>query len=143
MVLTVIHPTKAAVEKGVEPLCSQIDLEMYFPGKGHSIEHEKVRLMCFTCPVQQECLTWSLHHEDYGVWGGYTMAERAVMRSEQGITLAAPEVALMQRYFADVPEEGLRGDTDPDMPNGWYDFEQSDKWKERTGATRSYIRDFG
>lgn len=143
MDLTVIHPTKAALQKGVTPLCSEIDLNMYFPSYGKAGDTDTVKELCFTCPVQAECLLWSLHHEDYGIWGGYNMSERAAMRAEQGIPLVAPEVELMARYFSERPEEGLRGDTDPDMPDGWYNFERSEKWKQRTGATRSFIYEFG
>ena len=72
------------------------------------------------------------------MWGGYNMSERAAMRAERGITLVAPEVELMNAYFEDRAEEGVRDDTTPDVPNGWYDFEKSEKWQARTGATRAF-----
>lgn len=126
--MTVVHPTRAALDKGVTPLCSEIDINLYFPDKGQTLEHDAAKALCFTCPVQAECLEWSLHHEDYGVWGGYNGSERAEMRAERGITLHAPETAVMNAYFEDRAEEGIRDETSWRLEPGWFDFTQSPKW---------------
>lgn len=39
-------------------------------------EIERARVLCRNCPVQRACLEYGLS-EDWGVWGGYTRAERA------------------------------------------------------------------
>lgn len=38
---------------------------------------KRAKLLCATCPVQEECRRHALHHrERYGVWGGLTSSER-------------------------------------------------------------------
>lgn len=112
----------------INPVCSEIDLNMYFPEKGQTLEHDAVRELCFSCPVQAECLEWSLHYEDYGVWGGYNMSDRAEMRAARGITLQAPEVEVLSAYFEERAEEGVRDETTWRLPPGWFDFTKSPKW---------------
>lgn len=127
--MTVIHPTAAAAKQGVIPTCATIDTELYFPEHGQTLEHDQAKNACFSCPVQAECLEWSLHHEEYGVWGGYGQKARSDMRSERGITLAAPEVGVMEMYFvASKAEEGIRDNTTNDLPDGWWDFRKSEKY---------------
>jgi WhiB family redox-sensing transcriptional regulator len=38
------------------------------------------KAICATCPVRQDCLDWALKvREPYGVWGGKTSEERALL----------------------------------------------------------------
>lgn len=79
-------------------LCRGQDTEMWFPlynksPKAH--ERKKIREstnkaieICNVCPVQSHCLDYSLLHEPYGIWGGRTEAERAIIRAKRGITLS-------------------------------------------------------
>lgn len=51
-------------------------------------ELERARKVCFSCPVQEECLSWALeHHEEFGVWGGTTGRDRAKWWRKQGIVV--------------------------------------------------------
>jgi WhiB family redox-sensing transcriptional regulator len=45
---------------------------------------EQARAICQECPVRQECLETALADANlYGVWGGYTKAERRRLRRRQ------------------------------------------------------------
>lgn len=35
-----------------------------------------LRTICLACPIWQQCLTYAMEHEEYGVWGGMTSVER-------------------------------------------------------------------
>jgi len=41
--------------------------------------------ICNSCIVSKHCLEYSLRHEPYGIWGGKTEEERAVLRGQRGI----------------------------------------------------------
>lgn len=56
-------------------LCAQTDPEAFFPEKGGSTREAKV--VCFRCPVRQECLDYALENDErYGIWGGLSERER-------------------------------------------------------------------
>ena len=57
--------------------CTQTDPEAFFPdSRGESA----ARSVCAHCPVQRTCLQWSLDQRiEFGVWGGMTERERAVV----------------------------------------------------------------
>ena len=58
----------ASGEDGIEARDFQVPL------RGDS--QNKARLVCVTCPVQQQCLVWALENaEIWGVWGGLDEAE--------------------------------------------------------------------
>jgi WhiB family redox-sensing transcriptional regulator len=53
------------------------------PPKVEAKSREAVRL-CHKCPVIEKCREWALsNHEEFGVWGGLTENERAVIWGEQ------------------------------------------------------------
>lgn len=57
-----------------EALCPQTDPEAFFPeARAHALDAKRV---CARCPVIEDCLAWALEHEEHGVWGGLTEAER-------------------------------------------------------------------
>ncbi len=37
---------------------------------------DKVRAICFACPIWKDCLKWGFANEEFGVWGGLTGIER-------------------------------------------------------------------
>jgi WhiB family transcriptional regulator, redox-sensing transcriptional regulator len=51
--------------------------------KTHKPQIEDAKEMCHHCPVQPQCLTHALtHNERHGIWGGTTPSERAKLRKE-------------------------------------------------------------
>ena len=66
--------------------CKGADQDAWFPtvGYGNSQTVQEARVVCFSCPVQQECLNFALeHNEMYGIWGGYSpKARNAIRRGE-------------------------------------------------------------
>ena len=65
-----------------EGKCKGTDSDFY----AEVVSYE-VRLMCDTCPVEQECLEYALHYEQYGYWGGATSNERTRMRKSLNIRI--------------------------------------------------------
>ena len=59
-------------------LCAETFPDEFFPHQGESPRRAKE--ICGRCPVIDECLAYALaNREPFGVWGGTTEAERAVM----------------------------------------------------------------
>lgn len=72
-----------ATEWQTQGLCRVEDAAVFFPPAHfeHKVEREareaRAKAICQRCPVRPECLEWALAiREPYGVWGGYTEAER-------------------------------------------------------------------
>lgn len=65
--------------------CRALDPEMFFSpdderGPRKRERDAAARAICATCPVQRHCLEWAMAvHEPYGIWGGATSSERALM----------------------------------------------------------------
>lgn len=56
-------------------LCTQADPEAFFPEQG--VSSRAARKVCRNCPVQAECLAYSLiAPERFGVWGGLSAQAR-------------------------------------------------------------------
>jgi hypothetical protein len=49
-----------------------------------------LKVLCDSCPFLAPCLTYALHHEEYGFWGGTTEEERKKIRKQNGIRLDNP-----------------------------------------------------
>jgi WhiB family redox-sensing transcriptional regulator len=51
-------------------------------------DQKKVRAVCFTCPVRNECLAEALDNRiEWGVWGGMTERERRrLLRQRRDVT---------------------------------------------------------
>jgi hypothetical protein len=60
-------------------------------GRRSSARYAQAKRVCKTCPFIQECLTYGLAHEMYGVWGGLSGKERIVKRAQMGWTLTSPD----------------------------------------------------
>ena len=62
-----------------EAACRNLDLEMFFPTSDE--ETGQAKAVCETCPVREACLEYALAtHQEDGVWGGLTEAERRRLR---------------------------------------------------------------
>ena len=44
------------------------------------------KAICSSCPVASICLSYAIDNENYGVWGGYTPAERSKMRTKKFVS---------------------------------------------------------
>jgi WhiB family redox-sensing transcriptional regulator len=61
-------------------LCSQVDLDLWYPEKGGSVIDAKAT--CHRCPVEAQCLAYALEHDErFGIWGGMSERERRKLKS--------------------------------------------------------------
>jgi WhiB family redox-sensing transcriptional regulator len=64
--------------------CRQVsDPDVFYPhsqGNGAAAHVAEAKWWCSICPVTPQCLAWALKHDEDGVWGGTTEAERAEMK---------------------------------------------------------------
>jgi len=44
--------------------------------RAKGIREAKAKLVCFTCPVLDQCQDHAMNNPEYGVWGGMTEEER-------------------------------------------------------------------
>lgn len=58
-------------------------------GVGNKVTQE-AKSICAGCPIRESCKTWGLAHEDFGIWGGTTPAERKRERKEIGLRFFDP-----------------------------------------------------
>lgn len=57
--------------------CKNEKMDDFFPKQGQSSVMKKAISICKTCPVQYECLKYSLEGEiEHGVWGGTSADDR-------------------------------------------------------------------
>lgn len=64
--------------------CSTVDdvTALYFFGDGDNAipvhrQHEKARQVCYTCPVQLDCLLYAVEKDErFHIWGGLTESQR-------------------------------------------------------------------
>ncbi|MFI9331287.1 WhiB family transcriptional regulator [Kitasatospora sp. NPDC052868] len=65
--------------------CRDVDASLFFHpfgerGQAHDDREEEAKKVCEGCRVRRECLRYALEvREPYGVWGGLTESERAVL----------------------------------------------------------------
>jgi len=72
------------------------------------LDNRSVRKVCFTCPIQKECLDAGME-EEYGIWGGFTRRERTKIRNQR---LADPEMNPVRRDLEDFGitlDEAIKG----------------------------------
>jgi WhiB family redox-sensing transcriptional regulator len=66
--------------------CRTADRRLFFEPEGESPKRRDKRIraakaVCAGCPVRRECLSFALSiPERYGIWGGFTSRERAVLK---------------------------------------------------------------
>lgn len=87
----IIHPVNNP--DGIVPSCAGLPTSIYFPSHGtrQGANYELTKRVCDACELKAMCLEWAVHKEDSGIWAGTGPEERAAIRRERGITLAAPE----------------------------------------------------
>lgn len=60
--------------------CVGMPLDLFFPGQGEKRKTNQAKAICKGCPVSQDCLSFTLKHEDptsrHGIYGGLTQDER-------------------------------------------------------------------
>jgi WhiB family redox-sensing transcriptional regulator len=76
-----------------EAACIDAPQYLFFPGSeasrpgGSNLSDEDVKAArgyCQTCPVQPQCLQFALEtKQDWGIWGGATVAERRKLLRER------------------------------------------------------------
>lgn len=87
-------PTEKNYGWQLQGACRKVDPEMFFlPYNLRMSEKRKyiarAKEVCKTCPVIEECLSFSLDTEEqYGVWGGLSEEERQVIVRRRRITSA-------------------------------------------------------
>lgn len=60
--------------------CHPDDGITWFPGVGERTRTTEAKQFCQNCPVKQKCLDWAITNKIiYGVWGGHSPIERAVL----------------------------------------------------------------
>lgn len=70
--------------------CRSIGIDYYFGEEYNtspSAEEKMAKALCHQCPVFNECREWAIKHEEFGIWGGTNMRDRAKIRRERGIKL--------------------------------------------------------
>lgn len=78
-------------------LCAQIGPDIFFVGKGESVEDAKAA--CRLCPVRLECLTDALTAEiEYGIFGGFSRMERRPLTKQVTTRTDARRVAARAIY---------------------------------------------
>lgn len=74
----------SGVEWRQRAACRASDPEVFFPLPGDLAGIAQAKAICAGCPVRGECLGAALAGgDDEGVFGGYTPAERRVVRRRQ------------------------------------------------------------
>jgi WhiB family redox-sensing transcriptional regulator len=75
------------------PLCSEVDTELFFPEIGANDQAFNAKRICRRCPHITECFEWALHNERFGVWGGASERDRRKLRAELNIKIQEENVA--------------------------------------------------
>jgi WhiB family redox-sensing transcriptional regulator len=88
--MTAVSPRAGAsggADWGSRAACRSADPELFFPvsGAGPSLAQiAEARTVCARCEVRSECLAFALATgQPYGVWGGTSPDERAVLRGRR------------------------------------------------------------
>lgn len=69
-------------------LCRQTDPGLFFPLLGEGVREAKK--ICGGCEVKDTCLEYALQRDEgYGVWGGYSTAEREQIKQTRQLGGAA------------------------------------------------------
>jgi hypothetical protein len=69
-----------AAERWERAICVGMDNDeierVFFRGTGRPPKNAPHKKICGNCPIRQFCLEYGIVHEETGVWGGQTQAER-------------------------------------------------------------------
>lgn len=80
------------------PPCSQWP-DAFHPTHGESDVIRSAKTLCGECPVIAECAAYGIKWENYGIYGGLTPHERALLRGRQvaaGVTFD-PDIQVKRR----------------------------------------------
>ena len=72
------------------PLCAQVDGELWFPDKGGNVDAAKS--ICNQCSHKTECAEWGIKHERHGIWGGLSGNDRRTIRRKRNIIVDIPSI---------------------------------------------------
>ena len=72
------------------PLCAQVDGELWFPEK--SGDSKPAKSICLQCSHITECAEWGIKHEAFGIWGGLSNNQRREIRRRRGIAVEQPDI---------------------------------------------------
>jgi hypothetical protein len=73
-----------------EAACSGYPVYHWFP-ESKEIEDQVLAMqVCSVCPVKEDCLEYSLWHEQDGIWGGMNQTDRQKLRKQRRIRLRVP-----------------------------------------------------
>jgi WhiB family transcriptional regulator, redox-sensing transcriptional regulator len=76
--------------------------------------YDRARIICSTCPVIRNCLTYAVDaKEDLGMWGGTTPEERRRLRMRGGgrnLVSLSEQVAAVQKRGEQIPDILKKGD---------------------------------
>ena len=66
--------------------CWGIETDFFFPEvSSANEENRKAKKICNNCIVKQDCLTYALHYNVSGIWGGTATRERENLRRKLNI----------------------------------------------------------
>jgi WhiB family transcriptional regulator, redox-sensing transcriptional regulator len=76
------NPTDTDTSWKKKAACAGLDVDLFYPGPG--MTSTEAYRVCKTCPVQEQCLKFSLtNHEEFGVWGNLSAKGRELLHSRQ------------------------------------------------------------
>jgi hypothetical protein len=59
--------------------CAGVDTDMFFPRERDWVPPE-IQLLCDSCPVEKECLSYAVRNDLEGIWGGTSWMQRVQIR---------------------------------------------------------------
>lgn len=80
--------------------CLGADPEVFFPEGGSTSELLAAKRVCAACEIRETCAEWAIHYEEAGLWGGLLPKERRQIRTERGIAVKTPHLAIAMRGVA-------------------------------------------
>jgi WhiB family redox-sensing transcriptional regulator len=75
------------------PLCSEVDTELFFPDTGKNDQAAVAKKICRKCPHITECFEWALRNERFGIWGASSERDRRNLRAKLNIKIGEENVA--------------------------------------------------
>jgi hypothetical protein len=72
------------------------------------LDTRAIRKICFTCPIQKDCLDAGMQ-EEYGIWGGFTRRERTYIRNNNLNDIDMNPVRRDLERFGITLDEAIKG----------------------------------
>lgn len=79
------RPLNTNSEWQLHAACRGMDVDIFFlldsaRGSAKRAQEARARVICTNCPVQAACLNWAVtNNEPFGVWGGKSPEQRALL----------------------------------------------------------------